>query len=178
MLATSPVAVAPQELQPSIPPAERPSVSGVAAPRAEDTGLPVKASAYFRFTIPSTPAALSGAVRMVRTMMEWMAFDKDWIFRAELCFQEALINAHLHGNAADPAREIHVDCSLAPGKVQMEVEDDGKGYETPSGLSLPVGGDPQGRGLYLIRQFMNSVAIHDNGTRIVMSLNKECNYGN
>jgi anti-sigma regulatory factor (Ser/Thr protein kinase) len=150
-------------------------VSAAIATREEAAGLPLSAAADFRFTIPSTPAALVAAVRMVRTMMEWMAFEKDWIFRAELCFQEALINAHLHGNAADPRREIRVGCSLAPGKVEMEVEDDGQGYQTASGFSLPLGGDPQGRGLYLIRQFMNSVAIHANGTRIVMSLKKERN---
>ncbi len=153
-------------------------MSGAVAARAEDIGFPLRASADFRFTIPSTPSALARAVRMIRTIMEWMAFEKDWVFRAELCFQEALINAHLHGNAEDPRCEIRVGCSLAPGKVEMEVEDDGEGYETSSGLSLPARDDPHGRGLYLIRQFMNSVAIHDNGTRIVMSLNKECNYGN
>jgi anti-sigma regulatory factor (Ser/Thr protein kinase) len=153
-------------------------VSAAIATREQAAAMPLRASANFRFTIPSTPAALVAAVRMVRTMMEWMAFEEDWVFRAELCFQEALINAHLHGNAADPQREIRVGCSLAPGKVEMEVEDDGRGYQSPSGFSLPVGGDPKGRGLYLIRQFMNSVAIHGNGTRIVMSLKKECNYGN
>ena len=177
-LAIPPAAVARQELQPSIPPTERASVSGAVAIRDEGAGLPLRASAELRFAIPSTPAALVAAVRVVRTTMEWMGLEKDWVFRAELCLQEALLNAHLHGNAADPGREIRVGCSLAPGKVEMEVEDDGKGYKTLSEESLPVGCDPHGRGLYLIRQFMNSVAIHDNGTRIVMSLNKECNYGN
>jgi serine/threonine-protein kinase RsbW len=176
-LATSPAAVARQELQWSIPPTERAAVSGAIGVKEEGSGFPLRASAEFRFAIPSTPAALIAAVRMVRTMMEWMAFERDWVFRAELCFQEALINAHLHGNAADPSREIRVGCSFAPGKVEMEVEDDGKGYETPFGLSLPAGSDPHGRGLFLIRQFMSSVAIHGNGTRIVMSLNKGCNYG-
>ncbi|HEX2226221.1 MAG TPA: hypothetical protein VHM64_03710, partial [Candidatus Binatia bacterium] len=64
-------------------------MSGAVAAR-EDVGFPVRASADFRFTIPSTPSALVRAVRMVRTTMEWMAFEKDWVFRAELCFQEAL----------------------------------------------------------------------------------------
>ncbi|MGH7931353.1 MAG: ATP-binding protein, partial [Candidatus Binatia bacterium] len=97
----------------------------------------------------------------------------DWVFRTELCLQEALLNAHLHGNEADTEREIRVACSLAPGKVEMDVQDEGRGYNFHQELGLPLGGDPHGRGLYLIRQFMNSVAIHSNGTRIVMSLNKE-----
>ena len=153
-------------------------MSGAVKNTNEGASLPMRASADFRFAIPSTPAALAGAVRMVRSTMEWMAFEEDWVFRAELCFHEALINAHFHGNAADPGREIRVGCSLAPGKVEMEIEDDGQGYKNPPGLCVPLASDPHGRGLYLIRQFMSYVAIHGNGTRIVMALSKECNYGN
>lgn len=134
-------------------------------------GLPLRASVEFRFAIRSTPTALSTAVRMVRSTMEWMAFDQDWIFRSELCLQEALLNAHFHGNEADAEREIRVGCVFAPGKVEIDVEDEGMGYNTCA--ELPLRDHAYGRGLYLIRQFMNSVAIHGNGTRIVMSLKKE-----
>lgn len=136
-------------------------------------GAPLRASAELRFAIPSTPLALNEAVRMVRSTMEWMAFEQDWVFRAELCLHEALLNAHLHGNGADAKREIRVGCSLKPGKVEMDVEDEGKGYDPRLRLGAPKKSDPHGRGLYLIRQFMNSVAIHGNGTRVIMSLNKE-----
>jgi anti-sigma regulatory factor (Ser/Thr protein kinase) len=148
-------------------------VSGSIATMDIAAGLPLRASVEFRFAIRSTPAALSAAMRMVRSTMEWMAFDQDWIFRTELCLQEALLNAHFHGNEADAGREIRVGCLFAPGKVEMDVEDEGKGYNTRAELNLPLRGNPHGRGLYLIRQFMNSVAIHGNGTRIVMSLKKE-----
>jgi anti-sigma regulatory factor (Ser/Thr protein kinase) len=136
-------------------------------------GLPLRASAEFRFAIPSTPAALSAAVWMVRSTMEWMAFEQDWVFRTELCLHEALLNAHFHGNEADAGREIRIACTLAPGRVEMDVEDQGKGYDMRPQFSLPQEDDPHGRGLHLIRQFMNSVAIYGNGTRIIMSLSKE-----
>ena len=145
----------------------------VAIKEGSDAGFPLRASAVLRFAIPSTPAALNSAVRLVRVTMEWMAFEQDWVFRAELCLHEALLNAHFHGNEADSKREIRVGCSLAPGKVEMDVEDEGKGYDARHGLSSPPKGNPHGRGLYLIRQFMNSVVIQDYGKRIVMSLNKE-----
>ncbi|MDH3444770.1 MAG: ATP-binding protein [Deltaproteobacteria bacterium] len=134
---------------------------------------PLRASAELRFAIPSTPVALNAAVNMVRSTMEWMAFEQDWVSRAELCLHEALLNAHFHGNDADAKREIRVGCSLAPGKVEMDVEDEGQGYDPRQCLSTLRKGDPHGRGLYLIRRFMNSVAIHGNGTRVVMSLSKE-----
>jgi serine/threonine-protein kinase RsbW len=148
-------------------------VSGLVAIMNRAEGLPLTGTAEFRVTIPSTPAALSAAVRLVRTAMELMAFDQDWVFRTELCLHEALLNAHFHGNEANAGREIRVGCSLAPDKVEMDVEDEGKGYYTNPELSLPLKGDSHGRGMYLIRRFMNSVAVQDNGRRIVMSLNKE-----
>lgn len=138
-----------------------------------DASSPTGASAELRFAIPSTPPALSAVVRMVRNTMEWMAIEQEWVFRAELCLQEALLNAHLHGNKENSTREIRVCCSLAPGKIEMDVEDDGAGYDARQCLTPSPNGDPHGRGLFLIRQFMNSVAIHGNGTRIVMSLKKE-----
>ena len=149
-------------------------MSGTVAIRErDDAGSPLRASAVLCFAIPSTPAALSAAVRLVRVTMEWMAFEQDWVFRAELCLHEALLNAHFHGNEADSKREIRVGCSLTPGRVQMDVEDEGKGYDAHHSSESPLKGNPNGRGLYLIRQFMNSVVIQGDGKRIVMSLNKE-----
>jgi anti-sigma regulatory factor (Ser/Thr protein kinase) len=146
-------------------------VNGTTAIR-DGVGAPREASAELRFTIPSTPAALAAVVQMVRTTMERMAFDKDWVFRAELCLQEALLNAHYHGNEENAGREIRVACALAPGKIELEVEDQGKGYEYQCPDSL-LKGAHHGRGLYLIRHYMSSVALHGNGARIVMCLNKE-----
>jgi serine/threonine-protein kinase RsbW len=149
-------------------------VSGPAGMSDKSAGCPRRASAELRFTIPSTPAALTAAVRMVRTTMEWMAFEKDWIFRAELCLQEALLNAHYHGNKANAAQEIKVGCSLAPEKVKLDVEDQGQGYDvTFEGQSFPPTGEHHGRGLYLIRNYTSSVATRRNGSHIVMCINKE-----
>jgi anti-sigma regulatory factor (Ser/Thr protein kinase) len=105
--------------------------------------------------------------------MEWKGFEQDWVFRAELCLHEALLNAYYHGNEADTRREIRIGCSLASGKVELMVEDQGKGYSWFDCPSSAPSRDHHGRGLYLIRHFMNSVAIHGSGNRIVMCLNEE-----
>ena len=135
--------------------------------------LPHKAEAELRFARPSTPSAVSATVRTVRMIMEWMAFEQDWVFRTELCLHEALLNAHFHGNHGDANREIRIVCRLAPDKVELDVEDEGQGYRSPGNPLVRGENFPHGRGLYLIRQFMNSVGIYSNGKRIVMSLKKE-----
>lgn len=134
---------------------------------------PLRAEAELRFTIPSTAAALTAAVRIVRTNMEWMAFEREWVFRAELCLHEALLNALFHGNEGNARREIRVGCSLAAEKVELEVEDQGNGYRALDEWSPPSNREDHGRGLYLIRQYMTSVTTQRNGARIVMCLNKE-----
>jgi anti-sigma regulatory factor (Ser/Thr protein kinase) len=134
---------------------------------------PLRAEAELRFTIPSTPAALTAAVRIVRTNMEWMAFERDWVFRAELCLHEALLNALFHGNQGNARREIRVGCSLAPENVELEVEDQGSGYRGLDNWNPPPDCEHHGRGLYLIQQYMTSVTTQRNGARIVMRLNKE-----
>ena len=130
------------------------------------------------FAIPSKESAVISAVEMVRRTMELLTLDNDWVCRAELCLQEALLNAYLHGNHGDPARTIHVACILSPARVELHIEDDGTGYTLNHDFSGVATTNQRGRGLFLIRQLMDSVAIHGTGNHIVMSLSKESDYGN
>ena len=137
-----------------------------------DCVSPHRATTNLCFAIPSRIGAVISTVNTIRSIMEWMAVKRDWVFRAELSLHEALLNAHLHGNRANPQREIRVDCALSSSKVEIDVEDDGAGHNVLPNGKVPDY-RPQGRGLFLIRQLMDSVALQRNGTRIVMSLNKE-----
>jgi anti-sigma regulatory factor (Ser/Thr protein kinase) len=148
-------------------------VNGPVAIAGGNACRPLQASAELRFTIPSTPAALTAAVRIVRMNMEWMAFEREWVFRTELCFHEALLNALFHGNQGNPRREIRVRCSLAAERVQLVVEDQGDGYDALSDSNAAPSREQHGRGLFLIRQYMTSVTTQRNGARIVMCLDKE-----
>jgi len=130
------------------------------------------------FAIASKELALAAAVATVRRTMEMLALDNDWISRSELCLQEALLNALCHGNRRDPSREIHVRCIFSAVKVELHVEDDGTGYESNRDFSGVRGTSPGGRGLFLIHQLMDSVAINRTGNHIVMSLTKESSHGN
>jgi serine/threonine-protein kinase RsbW len=134
---------------------------------------PLRAAVELHFAIPSTPAALTAAVGIVRTNMEWMGFDREWVFRAELSLHEALLNALFHGNQGNAQREIRVGCSLAPQEVALDVEDQGGGYDALDDWDAAPNCKRHGRGLYLIRQCMTSVTAQRNGARIVMCLNKE-----
>ena len=133
------------------------------------------AKACLTFSIPSCDSAITYAVEGVKKVMQLLAMEEEWVFRSELSLHEALLNSYLHGNRADPAREIWISCCLSPAKVQIEVEDEGRGYD-PTETEVLSDQDPtrlNGRGLFLIRQFMHSVTVSRRGNHIRMCLVKE-----
>jgi anti-sigma regulatory factor (Ser/Thr protein kinase) len=130
------------------------------------------------FAISSKETAVASAVAMVRRAMEMLALDNDWVARAELCLQEALLNAHFHGNHGDPERTIRVGCILSSEKIELHVEDEGTGYPVNRDYSSVDTMHPRGRGLFLIHQLMDSVALNGAGAHIIMSLLRSQNHGN
>ena len=84
-----------------------------------------------------------------------------------------MLNGHFHGNQANSAREIRVACIFSFKKVEIQVEDDGVGYDLNQNFFVINHPEPGGRGLYLIRQLMDSVTISDSGSHISMALAKE-----
>lgn len=126
-----------------------------------------------QFTIASSESAIVLAVEGVKRLMQLLALENEWIFRGELSLQEALLNSYLHGNRRDPSKAIWVYCSLSPGRVRIEVEDEGLGYEPGEDPSCRDLTGFDGRGLYLIHELMHSVTVNPRGNHIVMSLLKE-----
>ncbi|MBN1283732.1 MAG: ATP-binding protein [Proteobacteria bacterium] len=75
----------------------------------------------------------------------------------ELALVEAVDNAIFHAHRGDAARPIRVTLSLADGEAGLEVVDTGRGIGHLSG-SLPEAMSEHGRGLFLMRSMMTSVA--------------------
>ena len=105
--------------------------------------------------------------------MEWIAFEQTGFSAPSCVCTRRCSTPTFVGNEADSKREIRVGCSLAPGRVEMDVEDEGKGYDAHPVLEFSAEGRPPWPGDCIDSQFMNSVAIQGDGKRIVMSLNKE-----
>lgn len=135
-------------------------------------------TAELRMTLPSTETGVASIIEIVRRTMETLNLDPDWISRSELALQEALLNAHLHGNHADPTKEIRTGCILSTEGAELWVQDDGPGYACEGTVCNINTTAPTGRGLFLIRHMMDSVAFNETGSGIVMSLFKEPDHGN
>lgn len=68
-------------------------------------------------------------------------------------------------------RKIHVSATMTPQEARFVIRDEGSGFDTSK---LPAPDDPHvleqegGRGLVLIRSFMNDVTFNDTGNEITM----------
>lgn len=94
----------------------------------------------------------------------------------ELALREALANAMLHGNGGDPHKNVELDCVGHPdGSVTLVVRDQGAGFKLED-IRDPTHPDniylAGGRGIYLIRHFMDDVEFRRNGSEIRMMKKK------
>ncbi len=111
------------------------------------------------------------------------AFDLDeelahWL---ELSVNEGAINAMQHGNGMDPSKSVFLRISGSGHAIEIIVEDQGPGFElteVPDPRNAENLLKPGGRGILIIRSFMDTVEITDgenggNRLRMVKRLDAE-----
>ena len=126
--------------------------------------------------IESTSEAAGRACEKVLSELEANGLSQDDIFAIHLALEEALVNAVKHGNKMDASKEVKLDYSVAADKVEINVTDEGVGFK-PKEIPDPRFGENvykvNGRGLFLIRAYMDVVEYNDLGNRIHMVRYKE-----
>jgi serine/threonine-protein kinase RsbW len=98
-------------------------------------------------------------------------FDSDQIFAIHLAIEEAILNAFKHGNKCDPTKNVDIDYILTDEKFDISVADQGNGF-SPDSLPDPRSEQniykPSGRGVLLMRSYMDVVEYNENGNRVHM----------
>jgi serine/threonine-protein kinase RsbW len=86
--------------------------------------------------------------------------DEDASFHVTMAVREATVNAVLHGNEYDPAKHITFSWDITPKSLIFTIADEGLGIDPQK---LPDPRDEEnllrgtGRGIFLIRSFMDEV---------------------
>ncbi len=92
-------------------------------------------------------------------------------FAIRLALEEALSNAIKHGNRFDRRKKIHVSARIAPDRADITVADEGEGFD-PALVPDPTADEnlekPCGRGIMLMRAYMDEVKYNDQGTKVRM----------
>ena len=98
----------------------------------------------------------------------WATAD---VFAVHLAAEEAITNAIVHGNRLDPAKRVHVACTVSPERVCIEITDEGEGFDPAAvpDCTLDERLDvPSGRGVMLMKSFMTRIEYNAKGNAVVL----------
>jgi serine/threonine-protein kinase RsbW len=126
---------------------------------------------------PSEAGIAAARVRVVQAITH-LGLHESYCFSVELCLQEALVNALVHGVRERNGAKILLRCEIDGEGVRMSVEDDGHRLATNDCRSIQAASEQSGgKGLLLIRAFMSRVSIEASGRRMSMALDFDSDLG-
>ena len=101
--------------------------------------------------------------------------DED-IFALRLSLEEALTNAVKHGNRRDQSKFINIRYCVNHERVDIYIADEGEGFD-PLTVPDPTRAEnlelPSGRGLMLMKVYMDSIEFNQAGNEVHMIRLKE-----
>jgi serine/threonine-protein kinase RsbW len=123
------------------------------------------------YTLDSTLETVDSAERTATRIASEAGFDEDEVMRIAMAVREAAVNAVLHGNAYDPGKKVTLAFERIGQDLVITIRDQGKGMDLnkiPDPLAAENLLKTSGRGIFLIRSFMDEVQIHPSqaGTEI------------
>jgi serine/threonine-protein kinase RsbW len=116
--------------------------------------------------IHSTLEALDLVQAVTEHIARRLGFDEDSLHWTTMAVRESVVNAITHGNASDPAKIVFIDYTATPefepADFIVSVRDQGRGFD-PETVKDPLTPEnvlsASGRGVFLIRQFMDDVSM-------------------
>jgi serine/threonine-protein kinase RsbW len=125
------------------------------------------------YTLESTLASVNSAEETATRIASGAGFDDEEVTRIAMAVREATVNAILHSNAYDETKKVTIAFEKTPRDLVIVVTDQGKGIDLNS-IPDPLAPEnllkTSGRGIFLIRSFMDEVQISPSqaGTEIKM----------
>ena len=133
-----------------------------------DVGQPYPAEVV----IPSDPAEARRVQEEIETALKGQQYPDRDVFSIKLAVEEALVNAIKHGNQMDRDKKVRVAYHVRSDRFDVLVIDEGSGFdpcEVPDPTSVENLERPCGRGLMLMRYYMNEVCYDGPGNRVRMT---------
>jgi serine phosphatase RsbU (regulator of sigma subunit)/anti-sigma regulatory factor (Ser/Thr protein kinase) len=122
-------------------------------------------------TMASLPRELIHAETAILPVLENLGYGERAIFGVKLALEEAVINAIKHGNELDDTKRVTVSFAVDENRAVISVADEGEGFD-PKALPDPTAEDylmaTSGRGVALIRAYMDKVDFNEKGNEIIM----------
>jgi len=135
----------------------------------EDKSIEVK--------LESTLDCVDEAEKMVHRFAEENGFPEDDAHQIGMAVRESVVNAVIHGNCYNSRKKVSLIAEASHQRLTITVQDQGEGFD-PDRIPDPLAEEnllrKTGRGLFLIRAFMDELHVNQlspNGTEVVMIKN-------
>ena len=128
-------------------------------------------TAYWNYDewIPSDTTLGNKVVLLIVENMQRIGWPEKDMFGVHMALEEAIINAIKHGNKRDPEKQVHVVVNSTLEEFYLKVIDQGQGFDPDAvpdctaAENLELG---SGRGLLLMRHYMDEVVYNDVGNQL------------
>ena len=128
--------------------------------KSEEEHLTGQQASRITYTLESSLESVNKVEQTAEQMAKKAGIDEDEVFRVAMAVREAAVNAVLHGNSYDPDKRITASFENTGDALVIRIADQGKGLD-PETLPDPLAPENllrgSGRGIFLIRSFMDEV---------------------
>lgn len=119
--------------------------------------------------IPSDLCAARCVEEQILRLADDLGYSQECGFAIRLALEEALVNAHKHGNKGDSTKKIVISYRVDPQRVVVRVRDEGAGFN-PQALPDCTAPDrvvlPNGRGIMLMHAYLDHVCFNEQGNEV------------
>jgi serine/threonine-protein kinase RsbW len=125
------------------------------------------------FTLASTLESVDRAEQIAEQWAAESGFEEEDRGKITMAVREAVVNAVYHGNAYDAGKQVVLKFEASRATLTVHVADQGTGFDqrtVPDPLAPENLLSNHGRGIFLIRAFMDEVRFRDlhPGTEITL----------
>lgn len=114
-------------------------------------------------TLESTLQSVDKAEELALEAAQRMGFDEDGQNNIGMAVRECMVNAVVHGNRYSKNKPVHFEMESSKESLTIIIGDEGEGFDFNS-LPDPLAPEnllrQSGRGILLIRAFMDEVDMH------------------
>jgi serine/threonine-protein kinase RsbW len=127
------------------------------------------------YTLDSSLETIDRAEEKATRIATELGFPEDEVMQISMAVREGAVNAVLHGNAYAPDKKVTLAFEKTRGDLVITIRDQGKGMDL-SKIPNPLAPEnllkTSGRGIFLMRSFMDVVEIRPSQTGTELKLIK------
>ncbi len=113
-------------------------------------------------SLDSTLESVDSAEETALKVAEQAGVEEEDLHKIAMAVREAMVNAVVHGNRYNARKHVHVSVSKNRQRFTVKIADEGEGFDfehLPDPLAPENLLRNSGRGIFLIRAFMDEVEI-------------------